>query len=110
MCAAILALEAVALGLTTPVLVSLADVSWQVGTAIGLGLLVACVVVAGMLRRPSAYVLGWLIQVAAIALGFVVPVMFALGIVFLALWWAAYAVGARIDREKAAYVKPEQGG
>jgi len=103
MCAAILSLEAVVLGLTTPVMISVSDVSWQVATAVGVGLMLACILVAGMLRRPSAYVVGWAIQVAAIGLGFVVPVMFGLGAVFLALWWAAYAVGAKIDREKAAY-------
>ncbi len=65
---------------------------------------------AGLLRRPSAYLLGWGIQFAAIGLGFVVPVMFALGAVFLALWWAAYAVGAKIDREKAAYADQENAG
>jgi len=107
MCAAILSLEAVVLGLTTPVMISVSDVSWQVATAVGVGLMLACVLVAGMLRRPSAYVLGWAIQVAAIGLGFVVPVMFGLGAVFLALWWAAYAVGAKIDREKAAYAATE---
>ena len=107
MCAAILSLQAVVLGLTTPVMISVSDVSWQVATAVGVGLMLACVLVAGMLRRPSAYVLGWAIQVAAIGLGFVVPVMFGLGAVFLALWWAAYAVGAKIDREKAAYAATE---
>ena len=101
MCAAILSLEAVVMLLTTPVMISLTDVAWQVATAIGLGLMVLCVLVAGMLRRPAAYALGWGIQVAAIALGFVIPVMFGLGAVFLALWWAAYAVGRKIDREKA---------
>ena len=101
MCAAILSLEAVVLGLTTPVMISITDVDWKVAVAVGCGLAVACILVAGMLRRPSAYALGWAIQVAAIGLGVLVPVMFGLGAVFLALWWAAYAVGAKIDREKA---------
>ena len=69
--------------------------------AIGLGLTVLCILLAGMLRRPFAYYLGWGIQVVAIGLGFVIPVMFGLGAIFLALWWAAYAVGRKIDREKA---------
>ena len=87
--------------LTTPVLISVADVKWQTATIVGVGLLLACLLVAGLLRRPEAYYLGWAIQVAAIALGFLIPVMFGLGAIFLALWWSAYAVGARIDREKA---------
>jgi hypothetical protein len=103
MCAAILSLESVVMLLTTPVMVSLSDVEWPVAVAIGGGLTVLCILVAGMLRRPSAYVLGWLIQAAAVGLGFVIPAMFVLGAIFLALWWAAYAVGARVDQEKAAY-------
>jgi len=107
MCAAILGLEAVVMLLTTPVMISLTDVPWGVALAIGAGLTVACVLLAGMLRAPWAYVAGWAVQVAAIALGFVIPVMFGLGAVFLALWWAAYAVGRKIDREKAAFVEQQ---
>lgn len=102
MCAAILSLEAVVLFLTTPVLLTLTDVSQGAALGIGFGLTVACLLVAGMLRRPWAYQLGWAIQVAAIALGFAITVMFALGAIFLALWATAYTMGARIDRERAA--------
>lgn len=108
MCAAMLTLQAVVLGLTTPVLISVASVS--VGTAlwVGLGLTVACVVAAGMLRRRWAYGLGWLVQVASIALGFVIPMMFVLGVIFGALWAGAYFLGAKIDREKAERAVLEQ--
>ena len=96
-----LTLQAVVLGLTTPVMITVAGVSVGTALAVGLGLAVACVVVAGMLRRPWAYSLGWLIQVASIVLGVVVPIMFALGAIFLALWAGASFVGAKIDRERA---------
>ena len=102
MCAAILSLEAVALGLTTPVMINLSDVAWQTACAIGLGLAVACLVIAGMLRSQAAYVVGWLIQVAALALGFVIPLMFVLGGIFAALWASAYFLGVKIERERAA--------
>lgn len=102
MCAAVLSLESVVLALTTPVLIAIADVPWQVGVGIGVGLALACLLVAGMLRRPAAYTLGWGIQVAAIGLGFVIPVMFGLGAIFLALWWAAFVLGGKIDDERAA--------
>lgn len=102
MCAAILALEAVVLFLTTPVMISLNDVSWQAATSVGVGLLIACILVAGMLRKPWAYSLGWAIQIVGIGLGFVVPVMWGIGVIFLGLWWAAFALGGRIDAERAA--------
>jgi hypothetical protein len=102
MCAAILSLEAVTLGLTTPVMINLANVPWRMACWIGLGLCVACLVLAGMLRSEVAYVVGWVIQVAAIGLGFVVPLMFVLGAVFALLWGTAYFLGRKIERERAA--------
>ena len=103
LCAAILTLEAIALGLSTPVLISVAGVSTATGLWIGLGLAVACVLVAGMLRRPWAYAVGWAIQVAAIALGVVVHSMFVLGAIFLALWATAYFLGRKIEVERAEW-------
>ncbi|MGI8644810.1 MAG: DUF4233 domain-containing protein [Nocardioides sp.] len=102
MCAAILALEAITLGLTTPVMIVIADVPVRTALVIGLGLMLACLLLAGMLRGEWAYALGWLVQVAAIGLGFVVPLMFGLGLVFGALWATAYFLGRKIERDRAA--------
>jgi hypothetical protein len=102
LCAAILLLEAVVLGLSTPVLISVESVDTGRALWIGLGLTVACLLAAGMLRRSWAYWLGWAIQVAAIALGFEVGAMFALGAVFLVLWLTAFRLGRTIDRDRAA--------
>ena len=101
MCAAILSLEAIALGLTTPVMINLADVPWRTAFAVGLGLSVLCLVLAGLLRWEAAYAVGWLVQVAAIALGFVVTMMFVLGVIFALLWGSAYFLGRTIERERA---------
>jgi hypothetical protein len=102
MCAAVLSLEAIALGLTTPVLVTIAGIELGTALAVGLGLMLACLLVAGMLRAEWAYHLGWAIQAAAIGLGFVVPLMFFLGAVFALLWGTAYFLGLKIERERAA--------
>ena len=102
MCAAVLCLEAITLGLTTPVMVSVAGVALGTALWIGLGLTVACLVLAGMLRAEWAYALGWAIQVAAIALGFIVPMMFLLGAIFALLWGTADFLGRKIERERAA--------
>jgi len=101
MCAGMLGLEAVVLFLTIPVMLTLTDVSTGAGVAVGAGLTVACVLAAGLMRRPVGGMLGWVLQVAAIALGFVVPVMFALGLIFLALYGGSWVLGARIDQERA---------
>ena len=102
MCAAVLSLEAVVLGLTTPVMISVVGVSVGKALATGLGLALACLLVAGMLRGEWAYLLGWLLQLAAIGLGFVIPLMFLLGGLFALLWGTAYFLGRRIERDRAA--------
>jgi len=102
MCAAVLSLEAIALGLTTPVMIAIADVEVSTALVVGLGLMLACLVVAGMLRSEWAYWLGWAIQAGALALGFVVPLMFVLGAIFALLWGTAYFLGRKIERERAA--------
>lgn len=107
LCATILLLEMIVLGLTTPVLVSVNHVPTGQALGIGLGLAAACLVVSGLLRFRWAYGAGWLIQVAALALGALVGAMVLLGVVFLALWATAYLMGARIERERAAWEAAE---
>jgi hypothetical protein len=102
MCAAVLSLEAIALALTTPVLITIADVDTGIALAVGLGLAVVCLLLAGLLRAEWAYGLGWAVQVAAIGLGFLIPMMFLLGGIFAVLWGAAYLLGRKIERERAA--------
>lgn len=102
MCAAILSLEAVTLGLTTPVMVTIADVPLRTALVVGLGLTLVCLLLAGMLRSEWAYRAGWLVQAAAIGLGFVIPLMFFLGAVFAGLWATAVLLGNKIERERAA--------
>ncbi len=102
MCAGMLGLEAVVLFLTIPVMLTLTDVSTGAGVAVGAGLTVACILGAGLMRTRVGGVLGWVVQACAIALGFVVPVMFVLGVIFLALYAGSWVLGARIDRERGA--------
>lgn len=102
MCAAVLALEGVVVALSTPVMVTLAGVPLVTAMVVGLGVAAACFVLAGMLRSEAAYVAGWLVQGAAVAIGLVTPVMFFLGGVFALLWGTAYFLGRRIERERAA--------
>lgn len=101
MCAAVLCLEAITIGLTTPVLITIADVPVGRSLVIGLGLALACLLLAGMLRKPWAYAVGWVLQVGAVAIGFLVPLMFVLGGIFALLWGLADFLGRKIERERA---------
>ncbi|WP_406000883.1 DUF4233 domain-containing protein [Streptomyces sp. NBC_00829] len=73
-----------------------------VWTVCGIGMLLS-VLLCGMLGRPGGVQLGWALQIALIASGFVVPTMFFLGAVFAGLWWASVHYGRRIDEAKAKW-------
>ncbi|MFJ4921938.1 DUF4233 domain-containing protein [Streptomyces sp. NPDC088725] len=73
-----------------------------VWTVCGIGMLLS-VLLCGMLGRPGGVQLGWVLQIALVASGFVVPVMFFLGAVFAALWWASVHYGRTIDEAKARW-------
>jgi hypothetical protein len=103
MCATMLALQFIVLGLSTPVLITIADVDAETSLAIGLGLAALCLVVAGLLRYEWAYYAGFAIQAATLVLGFVVPVIFVLGVVFGSLYTAAYLLGRKIELDRAAW-------
>jgi hypothetical protein len=102
MASAVLALESIVLFLSTPVMIQVSDVDTGPAVAAGLGLALAALVLCGLLRFRGAYVAGSLLQVAAVGLGFVVPTMFVLGVIFALLWAAALVLGRRVDAAKAA--------
>jgi hypothetical protein len=78
-----------------------ASTVWTVsGTA-----MVLCVLLTGMLPRPGAVPVGWALQIGLIASGFVVPVMFFLGALFAALWWASVHFGRKVDEAKARFAR-----
>ena len=102
MCAAVLGFEAIVLGLSAPVMIAVADVGRAPALAGALGLAGLALLAAGLLRHAWGYWLGHLVQAGALGLGFVVPVMFALGAIFAVLWVAAIALGRRVEEAKAA--------
>lgn len=103
MCATILALQCIVLGLSTPVLITVEDVDTTAALWIGLGLALASLLLAGLLRFEWAYSLGFALQAATVGLGFVIPVMFILGAIFATLWTTAYLLGKKIEADRAAW-------
>jgi hypothetical protein len=101
LCATVLVVEAITLGLTTPVMIAISDVDTGTALGIGLGSALVCLLTAGLLRAAWAFWLGHAIQVAAIGLGFVVPLMFVLGAILALLWGTAFGLGRKIERERA---------
>jgi hypothetical protein len=89
----VLAMEVVVVWLAIIVAIIQEHVSVAAALAVGGALAVGCIVIAGMIRRPWAYVAGGVLQVLAIACGFVVPVMFVVGGVFAVLWVVSVRMG-----------------
>lgn len=102
MCAAVLTLEGLSVALVIPVMISISGVATGTAVGLGLGLAVVCFLAAGLLRRPWGYWLGWAAQIAAVAMGVIVPMMYVVGALFAILWAAADLLGRKIDGERAA--------
>jgi hypothetical protein len=69
----------------------------------GLGAAAVLGLLSGVQRWRAGRVAGSVAQVAVLAGGFWVPTMFAVGGLFVVLWFAMLRLGARIDRERAAF-------
>ncbi|MCW2831594.1 MAG: hypothetical protein JWP31_2286 [Aeromicrobium sp.] len=105
-----LTLEAIILALAVPVMISVEDVSKPLALVSGLGLALLCILVAGSLRRPQAYLVGHVLQLFAVALGLLVPVMFFVGAMFAALWFGAFFLGKKIEQDKARWAREAAAG
>jgi hypothetical protein len=89
----VLAMEVVVFWLAIIVAIVQSHVAAAAALAVGGALAVGCIVVAGMIARPWAYRAGDILQVAAVACGFVVRVMFVVGLLFAVLWVIAVRMG-----------------
>ena len=65
-------------------------------------LLLVIIALSGAMRHPSAVWIAWLVQVALILAGFLVPIMFAIGIGFAGLFTYCFVTGRRLDRKNSA--------
>ncbi|HWC20699.1 MAG TPA: DUF4233 domain-containing protein [Flexivirga sp.] len=70
---------------------------------VGLVLAVLCVVAAGTLRRAWGVTLGWVVEIATVLAGVVLPMMFVVGLMFLALWVTALVQGRKMDALTSKY-------
>jgi hypothetical protein len=94
----VLIMEAVVIGLAIPVAITIAHAGARPAGITGGVLAGAAVVLAAVVGRPRhrwALVAGTLLQVIVTATGVVVPVMYALGAIFAALWATAIWLGRR---------------
>jgi len=99
--ATVLTFEALVVALAIAVAVPVYGVSGATAGLVGGGLAVACLLTAGVLRRPFGLALGSLLQVAVLATAFIVPIMVVLGGLFTVLWISAIVLGRRVEAFQA---------
>ncbi|MEU0082764.1 DUF4233 domain-containing protein [Streptomyces sp. NPDC006274] len=110
LCASTLIGEFFVIGFAGLVAMKSDDVSMTaVWTVCGILMLVS-LLLCGMITRPGGIQLGWALQVALIASGFVVPTMFFLGALFAGLWWASVHFGRKVDEAKAKWAAQADAG
>ena len=94
----VLIFEVVVFGLAIPVMIVISDVPGAAAAGFGGATALLAVLAAGLLRRPRAgYILGWLTQLAGLALGLLTTTMFIVGALFAAVWVLAFVLGKRLD-------------
>ncbi len=100
LCATVLIMEAIVLGLAIPVAVRIDHLALGSAGLTG-GSAAGAAVILAVLARPLlrvTLVLGSALQVFVIACGAVVPVMYFLGAIFAALWVLGIWLGHRAER------------
>ena len=98
LCATVLVLEVVVIGLAIPVAITIAHARPVQAGVTGGVLAVAALVIAGLVGRPGQGRMlagGTVLQAAVIATGAAVPVMYGLGAIFGGLWLTAIWLGRR---------------
>ena len=100
LCATVLIMEAIVIGLAIPVAVQIAHSSLRAVGLVGGVAAVAAVVLAALARPRLRWTLagGSVLQVLVIAAGAVVPAMYFLGAIFAALWIIGIWLGYRVER------------
>ncbi|GGW28408.1 DUF4233 domain-containing protein [Streptomyces xantholiticus] len=103
LCASTLIGEFFVIGFAGLVAMKSDDVSMTVVWTVCGVLMLLSLLLCGMITRPGGVQLGWALQIALIASGFVVPAMFFLGVLFAGLWWASVHFGRKVDEAKAEW-------
>ena len=75
-------------------------------TALWIGGVIAilCLLTAGMMKSVRGWYIGTVLQVALIAYGVVIPLMYFMGVLFAGLWATAYVVGRKGEAIRAALI------
>ena len=93
----VLIFEMIAFGLAIPVMIFVSEVPAAAAAGFGAGTAALAFGAAALLRTQVGFVLGWLAQLAGLALGLLTTTMFIVGAIFAAVWVLAFVLGKRLD-------------
>lgn len=96
----VLILEALVVLLAIPIAINVSDANATYALIIGIALAGLLVLTVGVITKPIAVPIGWVLQVLVITSGIVVPTMFLVGGLFALLWFYAVRNGQRVDRAR----------
>jgi hypothetical protein len=96
----VLILEALVVLLAVPIAINVSNVNATYALVIGIALAGLLVLTVGVITKPIAVPIGWVLQVLVIASGIIVPTMFFIGGLFALLWFYAVRNGQRVDRAR----------
>ena len=92
-----LAFEVIVFGLTIPGMILVSGISVAMSVVLGCVGMVISILCAVGVPRTCGYLLSWALQIFGILLGLATPMMYAVGIVFTAIWVSIIVLGRRID-------------
>ncbi|MEO6944629.1 MAG: DUF4233 domain-containing protein [Lacisediminihabitans sp.] len=102
-----LGLEAALVFFITMAVLGLQRLPAPVALGGGAALMVILIAATRWLRYRWGVWLGWALQLVVLATGAVVPLMYAVGAGFVAIWIYCFVTGTRLDRRNAT-VHPEE--
>lgn len=105
LCGTVLIMEAVIIGLAIAPAIALEHVHAGTAGAMGGGIALLSIVLAGMVGRPRmrwALYAGSALQILVIVSGIVIPVMYVLGVIFAAFWFTGIWLARKVERRAPA--------
>jgi hypothetical protein len=103
----VLIFEVIVFGLAIPGMILVSEVPPATAAGFAGGAALLALAATALLRSRVGYVLGWVVQCAGLALGFLTTTMFIVGAVFAAVWVMSFVMGKRLDSRMEA--SPEGG-
>ena len=101
LCGTVLGMEAVVVLLAIVPMKVLEHVHGGTAAAVGFGIAVLAILIAGLIGRPHmgwALYAGSVLQLLVIASGIMIPAMYILGVIFAALWFTGIWLARRVER------------